>query len=457
MPRPYRIALAVLVLFSMGLVAPAFAQNPNCKGIWISPEECLAIPQSGSAWSSLKSKADSAAGTPNISNQEDPVNVQILAKALVYACTGTEKYRTEVIAACMAAIGTEKLGRTLALGRELIAYVIAADLVGLPPTQDQIFKNWLRVCLTESLEGKTLISTHEVRPNNWGTHAGGSRVAVAVYLGDAAELDRCSKVFKGWLGDRATYAKFTYGEMAWQADTSKPVGVNIKGAMIAGHSVDGVLPDDERRAGAFSWPPTKENYVYEALQGALAQAVILHRQGYDVWNWQDRALLRSFDWLHTVANFPASGDDTWEPHLMNYYYARSFSAPVPTTPGKNVGYTDWTHGSGSISNLKTGVHGKVENSALGVPISGAEVQLMAGGQVKYTTHSNGNGFYRFINPSAGTYDLLCSSPGCANWKTSVIVPVGQQLFGKNIGLVAGANDAVPPAAPTNLREVKTTG
>lgn len=47
-------------------------------------------------------------------------------------CTGTQSYRTDVINACMDAIGTESGGRTLALGRELGAYVIAADLVGLP-------------------------------------------------------------------------------------------------------------------------------------------------------------------------------------------------------------------------------------------------------------------------------------------------------------------------------------
>ena len=43
---------------------------------------------------------------------------------------------------------------------------------------------------------------------------------------------------------------------------------------------DGVLPDDQRRSGGFVWPPTKENYVWEALQGAIAQAVILHRAGF---------------------------------------------------------------------------------------------------------------------------------------------------------------------------------
>jgi hypothetical protein len=40
------------------------------------------------------------------------------------------------------------------------------------------------------------------------------------------------------------------------------------------------------------------------LQGALAAAVMLHRAGYDVWNWEDRALFRAFRWLHEVNEFP---------------------------------------------------------------------------------------------------------------------------------------------------------
>ena len=105
------------------------------------------------------------------------------------------------------------------------------------------------------------------------------------------------------------------------------------------------LPDDQRRSGGFRWPPPHENYVYEALQGALAQAVMLERAGYAPFAWGDRALLRAFHWLYDEARFSAVGDDTWEPHVVNYYYGTAFPAPVPSQPGKNVGFTDWTHAS----------------------------------------------------------------------------------------------------------------
>ena len=154
--------------------------NPHSasKGIWISREEISKLPTSGEAWQNVKSAADESTDSPNISDQNDPTNVRVMAKALVYVRTGDERYRQDVIAACMAAIGTEKGGRTLAMGRELIAYVIAADLVDMPADKDQTFRTWLRETLTETLSGQTLISTHEGRPNNWGTHAGGSRLAV---------------------------------------------------------------------------------------------------------------------------------------------------------------------------------------------------------------------------------------------------------------------------------------
>jgi hypothetical protein len=340
-----------LMLIGYLLVVAGSAHLPaQTNGIWISAAELAQLPMSGPAWNNLKTEADKPTGTPNLSNQDDPTNVRVLAKALVYARTGISSYRDDVIQACMDAIGTEEGGRTLALGRELIAYVIAADLVGLPPDNDALFRLWLKDVRHKDLQGRTLISTHEDRPNNWGTHCGASRVALAVYLNDTTEVAHSAEVFKGYLGDRASYAAFAYGDLDWQADPGQPVGINPLGAVKQGHSIDGVLPDDQRRAGGFSWPPPKENYVYEGLQGALAQAVILYRQGYDVWNWEDQALLRAFKWLHNEANFPAEGDDTWEPHLVNYFYGTDFPAPIPSRPGKNVASTDWTHSGNNSGN-----------------------------------------------------------------------------------------------------------
>ena len=129
------------------------------------------------------------------------------------------------------------------------------------------------------------------------------------------------------------------------ADPSRPVGINPAGATRDGHSIDGVLPDDQRRGGPFVWPPPRENYVYEALQGAIVEAVILSRAGYDVWNWSDRALLRAYTWLRDQAQFPPQGDDTWQMPILDRYYGTRYWNGSSTRPGKNMGWTDWTHGS----------------------------------------------------------------------------------------------------------------
>src|SRR5690606_16027986 len=106
----------------------------------------------------------------------------------------------------------------------------------------------------------------------------------------------------------------------WQCDPDRPVGVNPRGCTRYGRDLGGVLPDDQRRGGSFSWPPPHENYVWEALQGAVVQAVILERAGYPAFEWGDRALLRAVEFLHARLGYEAEGDDGWQPHLFNFYY-----------------------------------------------------------------------------------------------------------------------------------------
>lgn len=311
--------------------------TPTGKGIWLSKEEIAALPMSGAAWDAVLSAAGKAITSPNLNDQDSPNNVITLAKALVAVRTGEAKYRDEVIAL----IGKlpEPGDRTLALGRELAAYVVAADLVDIPKAQ---LEAKLRLILSKKLsDGRSLIQTHEQRPNNWGTHAGASRAAVSAYLGDKAELDRTAAVFKGYLGDRSSYAGFKFGDLAWQADPSQPVGINKVGGTIQGHSVDGALPEEMRRGGGFKWPPPYQNYVGGALSGAVAQAWFLHRAGYDAFDWEDQAILRAVEFWHKHGH-TFTGDDAWLVAVVNKAYGSSF--PVSGTgPGKNMGWTQWTH------------------------------------------------------------------------------------------------------------------
>jgi hypothetical protein len=345
-----KYALMACLLLGYCFSSTASAQT---RGIWLDPSELAGLPTSGTAWQNLVDAASQNCGTPDLANQDDATNVCVMAKALVYARTGQVSHRINVVDAIWSVVNSGTYsGRALALGRELGAYAIAADLIdlrGYDAALDDRFRSKIRALLTTPTSGgpSSLIDCHEERPNNWGTHCGGARAAVAAYLGDTAQLARTAQVFKGWLGDRASYAGFDYGDLSWQCNASQPVGINPAGCTKEGHSIDGVLPDDQRRGGGFSWPPTKENYVYEALQGAMMQAVILRRAGYDVFAWQDRALLRAFRWLYTQANYQPTSDDSWLPFLINYFHGDARLATASkSSPGKNAGWTDWTH-SGS--------------------------------------------------------------------------------------------------------------
>ena len=319
--------------------------NPNGEqpGVWISRDEIMRLPTSGTAWQTLLSASQQNTSSPSLQDQDDDTDVFVLAKALVGVRLNDEGLKAQARSAILAAMGTEDGGRTLALGRNLASYVIAADLVGLDAASDVIFRNWLRAVSVEQLDGDTLRSTNEDRPNNWGLMSGSSRAAVAAYLGDTADMARVAQVFKGWLGDRSSYAGFDYGDLSWQADPSNPVGINPAGSVKEGHDIGGALPEEMRRGGDFAWPPTPTNYPWGALQGAVVQAEILRRAGYDAWQWQDRAILRAVEFLYSIG-WPATGDDKWVISLVNARYGRSFATSDTAGAGKIMGWTAWTHG-----------------------------------------------------------------------------------------------------------------
>ncbi len=333
-------------------VASAQTSSPAVRGIWISPSDLAALPTSGPAWDEMKAEADSSCGVVDLTDQNQMTNVCILAKALVFARTAKSSYRSDVVTAIREIVDAPPYsGRALSLGRKLAAYVVSADLIGLPgydATLDRQFRAELRELLTTPTTGAAanLVECHERRANNWGTMCGGTRAAIAAYLGDTTELARVARVFKGFLGDRSAYAGFKFGEdLSWQCDPTRPVPVNPAGCTRYGRDLDGVVADDQRRGGSFTWPPFKENYVWENLQGAVTQAVILERAGYPAFQWGTQALRRAVHWLHSVDAYPARGDDTWVTQLINHYYGTSFPVPTPTRPGKIMGWTDWTHPS----------------------------------------------------------------------------------------------------------------
>ncbi len=342
-----------LILIAVILAPGAASQAAGTPSVLISDAAIAKLPTSGTAWTNMKKYADSDDGTADIADQDSNNDVHTLAEALVFARIRVEAYRTKVLVNLKAAVGTEKGGRSLALARNLPGYVIAADLIDLrlvaPDFDANVFRPWLRSTLSEVMsDGKTLRQIDEQRPNNWGTHAGAARAAVAVYLGLGTELARTAQVFKGWLGDRSAYAGFKYGDLSWQANPNAPVGIDASGteAYASGDDIPlgGALPEEMRRGGPLQWPAVYTGYPWEALQGATLQAEILNHAGYDTWSWSNQALARAARYLTNTLNWPATGDDRWQPWLIDARTNASIPEPSSTKPGKNFGFTDWLYG-----------------------------------------------------------------------------------------------------------------
>ncbi len=313
------------------------------RQMWLSPDEIRRLPVHGAAWEQVYAAAHGAWGEPRLADQNHDHNTLVLAGALVAVRLGNGRLADRVRSHLRRVPGTEAGGRTLALGRNLHAYLVAAGLVEL---QDPAFDRWLDRVRFQEFGSKTLVSTHERRANNWGTHAGASRIAAAIYLNDQRELERSAQVFAGWLGDRDKYASFKFGDdLSWHADPARPVGINPLDATRFGRQIDGFLPDDIRRGGPFQWPPEKTNYPWAALNGVVIQAELLHRQGYDAWNWSDRAIYRAVAALERLGWYVNGEDEEWLVHLVNRRYGARFRTPPAALVGKNFGWTDWTHAS----------------------------------------------------------------------------------------------------------------
>ncbi len=348
------VASAALAALTASVVVPAAVAGASeldpafgsSQGLWVDRATVRSGQMSGEAWDDLDRDANGDWGEADIADQDSRHDVYTFAGALYAVRRNDVAMRDRVVAAIEAAIGTEDGGRTLALGRNLTAYVLAADLIGY---RSPAFSAWLsdvrHEILPDGTTPYTLVTTHERRPNNWGTHAGAARIAVALYLGDGADLGAAVEVFRGYLADRTAYADFRFGDPEWQADPANPVPINPVGATKDGYLVDGAIVDDIRRCECpVTYPPPPEKYQWEAMQGIVTQATLLDAAGYDdVWQWSDAAIRRAVNYLYVHADYPASGNNNFLTYLIDRGLGMNTSAGVDARSGQSIGYTDWTH------------------------------------------------------------------------------------------------------------------
>lgn len=387
-PLPTAVATSVPSATTPPPTGPAATTVPSpitgVSTLWMSRTAIAQLPTSGAAWQNVLKYAKNSTTSPDLGNQNDATDTNTVAKALVYARTGDRAYGDQVVATLKTLVNTHPISESkkwdwLGILRSLGSYAISASLIDLRSYDsnfDQnVFRPWLSQARSALVEGGrgSVISAQEKRPNNFGSHAVASRVAADLYLNDTTDLERAITVFRGYLGNRAMYSNtispgFSFGKLMWQADQSKPVGINPVGAILTINgglrNVDGVIPDDQRRCSEDKgqstavWPPCKTNYTWEATQGNIVAAELLYNAGYPAYEWENKALLRSVQWMYNTTfadgnKFPAEGDDRWLVYIINKRYGTNFApnpavnpAKASTTsfaPGKMMGYSDWTH------------------------------------------------------------------------------------------------------------------
>lgn len=348
-------------IFLIVLVVNLFFLKGYCQnGLWSSSSELSNNPVSGAAWNAVRTAADIDFSKPVINNNNSNDDVNCLAAAIVFARTGNKFYKEKVIAALEYNV---KIGNPgfdsngiLTWCRNIGAYAMAADLIGYRTPE---FETWLRNMVASYRDSANHNNTIEEifyrRANNWGTQAFGSLCAVYGYLKDTSELVRIRNYWIQMVTGPNPGA--TYGsDISWHADPNNLKLINPKGSVKNGINIDGIMPDDMRRNGAFSNPPPKSvtSYHWEALQGLISGARILER--YDpklsIWEIGDKAIFRAVkilekDWRRDYnisgSNWAAIGDDTWMLPFVDAAYGSDFSSTAFDPAllwdhGKNVGW-----------------------------------------------------------------------------------------------------------------------
>ncbi len=345
---------------------PTLSAPPSSgSGMWITSSEIMALPTSGAAWDRVKNAAYGSWGAADLTNQDNKHDLSVLAGALVYARTGDPALRSKVrdgVLAAKRSLDQSSEWQTdngvLATGRQLGAYVIAADLIDLKrfdAAADNEFRSWLSAIRTTEIgthgRWRTLTFTCENAAANWSAFACASRIAASVYLGDTADVDRAANIIRAVFGERSAYPPDAPGrngyfahassyDASWACDDANWIAINPSCAKN-GINIDGAIVEDASRGGGCCvLQGDGMMYSKESLQGFFFSAEMLYRTGRygNPYNWSNQALKRALDFMQR------SGWEfiTYVPWLANDRYGTSYPQPEKGN-GRIMSWGDWLY------------------------------------------------------------------------------------------------------------------
>ena len=305
----------------------------------------------GVAWDELREAARGYLGRPDLSGLNSNHDVRTLAAALMFARTGQETYRSKDSWRDSCCVMESEIGAsTLALARNLVSYVIAADLVNLPAYDASIdgdpSEPGSAACAPSASATARSCPRRTSDPTTGARtppRAGSPSISISAIRED---LTRAAAVFRSYLGEtsrrrRSVSAAISRGRRIRTIPAaSTPSGRSRHGNLARRRPARGDAPRGEPGS-----PPSRTGYPWEALQGSLVAATLLGRAGFDAWNWGDQAIRRAVGFLERLdshwGGWWATGDDSWQLFLVNRAYGTRFATDPYATLGKNMGWTAW--------------------------------------------------------------------------------------------------------------------
>lgn len=344
---------------------PTRTQLPSGNGVWISQNEIIQRPTSGAAWNAVFSAASGSWGSPSVANQDSNHDQMVLAGA--YVCARTGQHCDKTVQGLLSAIGTESGARWLAIGRNMLGYTIAADVMRnsghLSGSDLDRVSNWINSFITRTLAdnngGGQEVNTPFESGSNASAQEGAVYAAIAKYGGNTTKLNYVWNRFRLYSCDKTNNPEQTINidngfEGGWSHASTKTeaCAINPKGSTKNSHSIDGAPINDIVRGGAFTWPPGPTQYVWTGYRGYIDAAVLLQRAGFPALAVKDNAPLRTIQYIcYLQTNTPGGwwrlSDSDNASHLAKKVYG--WNAPsgcdtqYPTGQDMILGFTDWTH------------------------------------------------------------------------------------------------------------------